>query len=531
MVKPTTANSSSDYLKNSGNFFNIIQNDLVSNLEADVLHGSQIGFGFQDLVIEIGNDLRNKSFYYSWPVVGHIRHPSIDKFNLVSGKKILGADLDKADWTNIFNYAPKASRSQKLAASSNQVYAFTLKVPRGETLGVGSFSDLFTTTRSLLGKSQNNFDTSPSLAASNSAQTSLDFQDLTAEIGRGFGDSENRYSWSVIEHNDSLFVGTLNLTNGGEVWRTSLDQTDWTKVLDFGTQVDGVRELVTYQNQIYAFTTGFRITEPSGFVSSDNGESWSEITGGPLESRINESVRTSIVYNGLLYVGTFDSSGAEVWTFNGTSWNIIKKFSSEIEEISSFIEFEDKLYVGVWNQGSYFFTGDTFDIDVTPSFGGRRFESNNGGVIDTVIFQDQLYLSTWNFINGFSLFRTADPLTGQWEIVTSNGFSDRNNAYGWSMAVYDDPVTTVEGDELYLGTFNTGLYDSNNQPFDGLAKLYSTSDGDNWQQVSLPDFGQFTWGIRNLVVTTSDKLLLGTATNYLVPEGDEVGTQVWIADL
>lgn len=487
-------------------------------------------FNFQDSVIEIVQGLGDKSFYNS-SAMEYGGSSFFGIFSAAIGSKVGGIGLDELDRAKVTDFSPQDYQSQEMVNYPNQVYAFTLMAPIDKTLDISSFSDLPKTTRIPLGGSQDDLDTVPGLAVLNSAQTSLNFQDLTAEIGRGFGDSENRYSWSVIEHNGSLFVGTLNLTNGGEVWRTSLDQTNWTKVLDFGTQVDGIRELVTYQNQIYAFTTGFRLTEPSGFVSSDNGESWSEIIGGPLESRVNESVRTSTVFNNLLYVGTFDSSGAEVWTFNGTSWNLAKKFSSEIEEISDFIEFEGELYAGVWNQGSYFFTGDTFDIDVTPSFGGRRFESNNGGVIDTVVFQDQLYLSTWNFINGFSLFRTADPLTGQWEIVTRNGFGDRNNAYGWSMAVYDDPLTTVKGDELYLGTFNSGLYDSNSQPSDGLAELYSTSDGDNWQQVSLPDFGQFTWGIRNVVVTTSDKLILGTATNYLVPEGDEVGTQVWIADL
>lgn len=520
MIKRTTTNAFSKRFGVSRDFFNESENNLDFNPELYTLNTSQTGSVFRNLVAEIGSG-RNKSFYYNRSVKDYISQP-FDMSNLANSDKVWGNNLDLLNWTKVLDFNPEASRTQELVTSPNQVYAFTLKVPLSETFDIDGSRNLSATTRIPLNRSQDGPETRSGLAVLNPAQASLNFQDLTAEIGRGFGDSENRYSWSVIEHNGSLFVGTFNLTNGGEVWRTSLDQTDWTKVLDFGTQVDGVRSLVTYQNQLYAFTTGSRITEPSGFVSSNNGETWSELSGGPLESRVNESVRTSTVYNGLLYIGTFDSSGAEVWTFDGANWNLVKKFSSEIEEISDFIEFEGELYAGVWNQGSYFFTGDTFDTDVTPLFGGRRFESNNGGVMDTAIFQDQLYLSTWNFINGFSLFRTADPLTGQWEIVTSNGFGDRDNAYGWSMAVYDDPLTTVKGDELYLGTFN----DSN-----GLGKLYSTSDGNNWQQVSLPDLGQFTWGIRNVVVTTNEKLILGTATNYLVPPGDEVGTQVLIADL
>ncbi|MBX2863694.1 MAG: hypothetical protein KTR27_09065 [Leptolyngbyaceae cyanobacterium MAG.088] len=383
----------------------------------------------------------------------------------------------------------------------------------------------------------------PNLGAATVTEDSLsfaplapsNFQNLTADIGRGFGDPDNRYAWSVIEEDGFLFVGTLNVENGGEIWRTSLDETNWTKVFDFGTEVQGIRELVVYQDQLYAFTTGDIETEPSGFVSSDNGETWTEITGGPLDSPVNESIRTSIVHDGLLYVGTIDSSGAEIWTYDGANWTLEKKFSEDIETISEFIEFEDELYVGAWNNfGSYFFTGENFDVDVTPSF-RRFFDVNNGGVLDTVEFQDQLYLSTWNFISGFSIFRTDDPLTGEWEIVTRNGFGDRDNAYGWNMAVYDDPLTPEEGDELYLGTFNSGFYDGNGVPFDGPGQLYSTPDGDTWELVDIPDLGQFTWGIRNVLVTSTNQLVLGTATNNILSQDDvpsgELGTQIWIADL
>ncbi|MEM9154808.1 MAG: hypothetical protein AAGB13_07175, partial [Cyanobacteria bacterium P01_F01_bin.33] len=303
--------------------------------------------------------------------------------------------------------------------------------------------------------------------------TSPIFQDLTADIGRGFGDPNNRYAWSIIEEDDFLFVSTLNLRSGGEVWRASLGNTNWTKVLDLGPQTSGIRELVAYQGQLYAFSTGKpgirpSATEPSGFVSSDNGETWTEIFGGPLESSINVSIRSSIVYDELLYVGTIDESGAEVWTYDGTNWTLEKKYSEDIDSVSEFIVFDDELFVGTWNlNGDYFFTGENFDVNVTPSF-DEPFDRNNGGVIDTVEFQDRLYLSTWNFVNGFSLFRTSDPLTEKWEIITQDGFGDPDNAYGWNFAAYDDPLTPEEGDELFLGNFNSG-FDGAGVPLDGLA--------------------------------------------------------------
>lgn len=380
------------------------------------------------------------------------------------------------------------------------------------------------------------------------------FQDLTAEIGRGFGDPNNYYSWSLIEFDNQLFVGTFNF-EGGEIWRTSLDVTNWEKVLELDPEVEGFRELISYQGRVYAFTTGdgvptSNLTEPSAYVSSDNGDSWTELDPFPVNNPTNSSIRTSIVHNGLLYMGTFDETGGEIWTYDGGTdgtdgnFNLVKKFSSDIAAVSDFVEFDGQLYAGTFYLSGgandadptprYFWTGENFDVNVTPSFQvPRRFNfRNNEGIVDAAVFQDQVYVSTANLINGFSVFRSSDPLTGDWEIVTRNGFGDRDNAYGWSMAAYDDPSTPVEGDKLFLSNFNTGAYDGNNVLFDGDAQLYTTADGENWGQVALPEeFGPLTYGIRNVVVTSTEQLVLGTAINVTIAEGDDLGTQVWIADL
>ena len=36
------------------------------------------------------------------------------------------------------------------------------------------------------------------------------FENVTSDIGRGFGSSYNRYSWSMSGFNDDLYVGTWN---------------------------------------------------------------------------------------------------------------------------------------------------------------------------------------------------------------------------------------------------------------------------------------------------------------------------------
>lgn len=385
------------------------------------------------------------------------------------------------------------------------------------------------------------------IASISSTQTTFNFQNLTANVGRGFGNPDNRYSWSILEYNGELFVGTLNY-EGGEIWKTSLSgEPQWEQVLDLGPEVLGFREMIEFQGAIYAFTTSEfegavgvgSLTEPSAWVSSD-GIDWTEIDPFPVNNPSNSSIRTAIVHNDLLYVGTFASDGGEIFTFDGSDWELVKKFSSDFPAVSDLVKFGDQLYAGTlsltpsgnfFTNPSYLWTGPNFDTDVTPSFRfPRRWNGNNDGVMDAAVFNDELYISTANLINGFSVFRSSDPLTGDWEVVTNNGFGDRDNAYGWDFAVYDDPSTDGD-DQLFLSNFNSGFYDFNGTLFDGEAVLYSTTNGESWEEVSLPDFGPETYGIREVLVTSNEQLVLGTATNATISAGSEgLGTQVWIAD-
>lgn len=406
------------------------------------------------------------------------------------------------------------------------------------------------------------------IATISPTQVAYNFQDLTTAenggIGRGFGDPNNYYAWSVIEYNNQLFVGTLNF-EGGQIWKTSLDEANlstpppqWEQVFQLADGVDGFRELIVYEDLLYAFTTDDggqpenSLRAPAGYVSADEGDTWQEIEPFPINNPNNSSIRTAIVHDGLLYIGTFDETGGEIWTYDGGTdgtdgnFNLVRKFPSDIRAVSDFVEFDGELYAGTFylSDGEhradptprYFWTGENFETNVAPSFltrrgTERRFNQNNEGVPDAAVFQDQLYISTANLRNGFSLFRTSDPLTGEWEIITQDGFGNRNNAYGWDFGVYDDPSTSVVGDRLFLGTFNPGFYNGNLTLFDGVPELWTTTDGVNWEQVSLPDFGSLTFGIRNVEVTSNDKLVLGTAINFDAVEGDDLGMQIWIADL
>jgi len=98
----------------------------------------------------------------------------------------------------------------------------------------------------------------------------LPFENLTADIGRGFGDSMNRYSWSMDNFNGNVYVGTWNVvldypailnaikngeiggggnplegikythSHGGEIWKHNGGQ-NWERVFKAGEDDNGFR--------------------------------------------------------------------------------------------------------------------------------------------------------------------------------------------------------------------------------------------------------------------------------------------------
>ena len=93
-----------------------------------------------------------------------------------------------------------------------------------------------------------------------------------------------------------------------------------------------------------------------------------------------------------------------------------------------------------------------------PGFGG-----NNSEIYYLTSFNNHLYASTVNLVDGFELWKTdgtVDPNDPQgryvWTPVITNGFGDSWNQYGMTMAVL--------GDKLYLGTaVGIGMVMKNNE--------------------------------------------------------------------
>jgi len=278
--------------------------------------------------------------------------------------------------------------------------------------------------------------------------------------------------------------------------------------------------MIEFDNKLYAASINYE--KGAKLYCSANGATWAD----PIMpwSSDNDSVRTMAVDNGLLYVGTENNaSGGELWVYDGTTWKQ-KGTGGQFDgdpALAQVAVYGEKLYVGTWDFGDNYKLfmseddGVTF-IDRTPVFTGSD-SLNNLGVMKLVEFGGDLYLGTVNYRDGFTLLRTDNPSdVNGWEVITTNGFDDPDNAYSWSMQVM--------GDTLYLGTFNSGLYGGMYSdilpwlPLDGRAELwYLTEDGD-WAQLVDDGFGSmFTYGFRTMTVS-DDRLFVGTASNFFIPD-------------
>lgn len=381
-----------------------------------------------------------------------------------------------------------------------------------------------------------------------SFSTMFEFENLTEDIGRGFGSTWNRYAFSMGEFNDKVYVGTWNIqldypglveaaqngqlaedllllsqggnalkgikyiaSTGAEIWRHDGGQ-DWTQVHKAGSDDTGFRQMIEYDGKFYAgsanSTTGTKL------YSSNDAENWDvAVDLGPD----NNSIRTMVVHDGKLLFGTENNeSGGKLFAYDGSSAEMVEDFPDD-SSVAALQVYDGKLHIGTWDftDGYNLYREENSGFDnVTPSFPGSR-DLSNLGVMKLIEFQGELYLGTVNYENGFTLLKTSntnDP--SGWQVISTNGLGDMDNAYTWSMVEWNG--------KLYIGTFNSGIIGGELAPLpiplDGRAELWCSENGSDWQQIFDDGFGsKFTYGIRNMLVT-DDKLYFGTASNFFVPD-------------
>ena len=190
-------------------------------------------------------------------------------------------------------------------------------------------------------------------------------------------------------------AGDAAQTRYAEIWRFDYTKKLWTKVLDgadpwsqgYGSQ--GFRVMTTHNGKLYAgsdlgaFITGVSLDATavpgvwdfpgSQLLVSEDGKNFDAVgscTGNacnpatgvnnpygitnfaPPGAAVNTSIRALASYQGKLYVGTFNATGAELWSYDGiNTWVLVKKFFGK-PAIAELREFQGNLYIGIAGPGN-----------------------------------------------------------------------------------------------------------------------------------------------------------------------------------
>jgi hypothetical protein len=188
----------------------------------------------------------------------------------------------------------------------------------------------------------------------------------TQVVTNGFSDNNNEVILSSETFGDYLYVGTGNNATGGEVWRCQVcDGGDWTQVNTDGfgsTNYRQVSALAAFDGYLYAATMG-----KSGLTGASiwrcqtcAGGDWTKVVDNGFGNINTRGMSGLQVYDDDLYFAVGNSStGMEVWrssTGGSGSWEQVgfAGFGQSDNWApywdNALTVFNDKLYVGTWNQ-------------------------------------------------------------------------------------------------------------------------------------------------------------------------------------
>lgn len=288
----------------------------------------------------------------------------------------------------------------------------------------------------------------------------------TATVEDGFGDTYNEFDQMIV-FGDYLYLEVYNRETGVEVWRTN-NGTDWRQVNDSGfgnVDMAGIDSIVVFNGYLYIGTQGNVSTDPE-IWRTRNGTTWSRVDTGELGSW---SIYSMATFNDRLFAGTVHGVADIIlwYTNSGTEWT---------------------------------------SINMSETFGERSSEDSNINKSSMVVFKDNLYLGTENFL-GTEIWRTNNG--ANWSEVDTDGFGDVNNYRIDHMIVFND--------YLYATTQNTST---------GI-EIWRTSNGTDWSQANSDGFGRYnpmyTANIESAVVY-NDCLYMGTNDS---PDTEGALADVW----
>lgn len=278
---------------------------------------------------------------------------------------------------------------------------------------------------------------------------------------------------------------------------------------------DNISEFEVFGDYLYACVINaggiqvWRSDDPANNGGVAASSVWTKVATGGFGDSTNALCSDMEVFNGQLYVSTRkEVDPGELWrTSDGIIWTQVG--SDGFGDANNFgigelASFDGRLYANTVNvnQGSEVWRSDTSGnnfalVAITDNGFG---DALNTETFAGVVFDGQLYFSTYNLLTGGEVWRSSNGTS--WSQVNADGFGDVNNATITDMALFQN--------DLYLSTENgiTG------------GELWKTATG------NLASYSQIA-GITELGSTSIQDLHVRNRLLFLTTSNFATGSKVW----
>lgn len=328
-------------------------------------------------------------------------------------------------------------------------------------------------------------------------------------VDHGFENKNNLHAWSMKEYKGFLYIGTRNVVDGCQIYRSETgDKDTWIQVNKDGfcndNKSEGARNMIVYKDLLWIITNswdhGSQVWVTNGEINeTGNFLTWKKANlNGFGEGKKILSSRGIGIFQNNLYVGShseedhplvfrydgptnFEDINPEEWTLV-KDWYYDPNYNPDLFLAADLVNFKNK------DGKNFLYT--ILVAGVTPLLRELKANFTLKNLFNTlrILFFGKSQIWRYDGIN--------------WELINSEVFK-KSNLMGSCFHIFNN--------SLYIGTANwLG------------GEIWKTDDGENWTQVSkrgfYRPFNLWVWKMHDF----QNRLIAGTLNPV-------IGCQVWVS--
>lgn len=323
----------------------------------------------------------------------------------------------------------------------------------------------------------------------------------------GFGNRHNLCAWSMTEFKKHIYVGTLNFTDGCQVFRSNCgDKGTWKQINENGfgnlNKSEGARTMIVFKNLLWVATFsmkyGTQIWVTNGLEDKKGKINWKKANiNGFGEGEKVQGSRAMVIFKDKLYVGTQCKKGApSVFSYDGPTdfnriepdkWNCVNNdMKKNINDIADFSVIGEMINFKTTEANNYIYA--SLYSEVVPLIGKLLREFNTKNILKIIKFFTALRCRIFRY----------DGI--KWQQISKPGFGKSNIMTMSSL---------LHSKRIYFGTTNM---------LGG--EIWKTEDGQKWGRIVKRGFNYpfniSVWKLHKF----ENKIIVGMQNQWL-------GCQIW----